>query len=150
MPRPPQAVVQADLPHGKTFMVTTDALEMIEIFGGALHCHLGPGGCRSQGLYFSPTVPRKPVFSRLSFLHEYPAFRHPDLTAVHISVSSDLAPKISGALLDFGEYNGVQRFIWLTMPAARGPRCTCRRSTGSPAGKRSPCLDDQRVGLTGR
>jgi hypothetical protein len=63
--------------------------------------------------------------------------------AVVISVSHELAPKLHGAALDFGSYNKMERFVWLTMPAVKGPACTCVRSIGAPAGKRSPCLDDQ-------
>ncbi|SDI89206.1 hypothetical protein SAMN04488693_1318 [Arthrobacter subterraneus] len=158
MPRPFPAA-QATLPRGYTFEVTADALEMIGVFGGTLHCYQGPGGCRSQGLYFSLVLPRKPVFSALSPVPETEADgqriptssaadqRH-DFSAINLSVSSDLAPKIHGGVLDFGDYNNIQRFIWLTMPAAKGPRCTCRRSIAAPAGKRSPCLDDQRLGLS--
>lgn len=157
MPRALPAA-QATLPRGYTFAITADALEMISVFGGALHCYQGPGGCRSQGLYFTLTLPRKPVFGTLSHVREVEmeglqhgagrdAHRY-DLSAISLSVSSDLAPKIHGAVLDFGEYDNLQRFIWLTMPAAKGPRCTCRRSIGTPAGKRSPCLDDQRLGLS--
>ncbi|WP_019482578.1 hypothetical protein [Arthrobacter sp. TB 23] len=71
------------------------------------------------------------------------------MTVIQLSISNDLAPKIGGALLDFGEYNNVHRFIWLTLPAVKGPQCTCRRSFGPSAGKRSPCLDDERPGLSG-
>lgn len=157
MPHPvPPA--QATLPRGYTFEVTADALEMIGVFGSTLHCYQGPGGCRAQGLYFSLTLPRKPIFSILSPVPEAEADgqlpptsgaadQQPNLSAINLSVSSDLAPKIHGAVLDFGDYNNLQRFIWLTMPAAKGPQCTCRRSIGTPAGKRSPCLDDQRLGL---
>ncbi|MHA7277767.1 peptidase [Arthrobacter sp. Hz1] len=133
---------------------------MIEVFGGVLHCFQGSGGCRSQGLFFSLVLPRKPVFGTLSPIPGTsadrrdrgagpPAQEH-DLTAIQLSVSNDLAPKIDGAVLDFGDYNNLHRFIWLTLPAVKGPRCTCRRSFGPPAGKRSPCLDDQRLGLSGQ
>lgn len=65
-----------------------------------------------------------------------------------IIVSHELAPKLDGAVLNFGQYNKIQRFVWLTIPAIKGPACTCLRSIGPSAGKRSPCLDDQRIGLT--
>ncbi|NOJ61613.1 peptidase [Arthrobacter sp. 260] len=132
---------------------------MIKVFGGVLHCFHGPGGCRSQGLYFSLALPRKPVFSTLSPISAPEADREDhatdptgegnNLTAIQLSVSNDLAPKIDGALLDFGDYNNLERFIWLTLPAVKGPRCTCRRSFGPAAGKRSPCLDDRRLELSG-
>jgi len=67
---------------------------------------------------------------------------------LELSVSHDLAPKLDGAILDFGLYNKMQRFAWLSLPAVKGPQCTCLRSTGVPAGKRSPCLDDAGIGLT--
>lgn len=65
-----------------------------------------------------------------------------------MSVSHDLAPKLDGAVLDFGSYNRMQRFVWLSMPAVKGPSCTCLRSIGPATGKRSICLDDQRIGLS--
>jgi hypothetical protein len=68
--------------------------------------------------------------------------------ALEVSVSHDLAPMVDGAVLDFGTYNRMQRFVWLSLPAVKGPQCSCLRSTGAPAGKRSPCLDDEGVGLT--
>lgn len=34
--------------HG-SFTVTEDAVEMIGVFGGLLHCHQGSGGCRMKG-----------------------------------------------------------------------------------------------------
>lgn len=64
-----------------------------------------------------------------------------------VSVGQDLAPKLAGAVLDLGLYNKMQRFAWTSLPAVKGPQCTCLRSTGTPAGKRSPCLDDEGVGL---
>ncbi len=94
---------------------------MIDVFGGVLHCFQGPGGCRSQGLYFSLSLPRKPVFSTLSFIsvpeadrENYaadPTVEGRKLTAIELSVSNDLAPKIDGALLDFGEYNNLERSV---------------------------------------
>lgn len=117
---------------------------MIGIFGGLLHCYLGSGGCRKQGLYFSRTEPRKFVRCQLSIPDRDQEV--PDEVA--LSVSYDLAPKLDGAVLDFGTYNKMQRFVWLAMPAVKGPACTCLRSVGAPAGKRSPCLDDQGIGLT--
>ncbi len=69
-------------------------------------------------------------------------------SVLEVSVSHDLASKLDGAVLDFGLHNKMQRFVWLFLPAVKGPRCTCLRSAGVPAGKRSPCLDDERIGLT--
>ncbi|MDP9888597.1 peptidase [Pseudarthrobacter enclensis] len=137
-----------DVPGHGRFFLTDAALEMIGVFGGTLHCYLGPGGCRKQGLYFSRTLPRKPL------LCEVRTGRGDDKTfgvigsRLEISVSHDLAPKLDGAVLDFGQYNKMQRFVWASLPAVKGPQCTCLRSTGVPAGKRSPCLDDAGIGLT--
>ncbi|WP_417235605.1 hypothetical protein [Arthrobacter sp.] len=55
----------AELPTGEIFGVTADALEMIGVFGGTLHCYEGPGGCRATGLYFSRSLPRKPIHCTL-------------------------------------------------------------------------------------
>jgi len=126
--------------HGR-FQATAGALEMIAVFGGSLHCYQGPGGCRVQGLYFSRTRPKKFIACAL----ESPAESHGALT---ISVSHELAHRLDGAVLDFGNYNRMQRFVWTTLPAVKGPQCTCLRSMGKPAGKRSPCLDDIGVGIT--
>jgi Fe-S cluster assembly iron-binding protein IscA len=62
---------------------------------------------------------------------------------LEISVSHDLAPKLDGAVLDFGQYNKMQRFVWASLPAVKGPQCTCLRSTGVPAGKRPRALMTQ-------
>jgi hypothetical protein len=144
----PSALTAADVPGHGRFFLTDAALEMIGIFGGTLHCYLGAGGCRKQGLYFSRTLPRKPLRCELrpaSPHHGGPGFLEPGLD---ISVSHDLAPKLDGAVLDFGLYNKMQRFVWASLPAVKGPQCTCLRSTGVPAGKRSPCLDDAGSGLS--
>lgn len=135
--------MQASIPGHGSFIVTAEAATMIAVFGGRLHCYQGSGGCRKQGLYFSRTEPRKYVLCQLPTLA-----RDQEQTQIAISVSHDLAPKLDGAVLDFGTYNKMQRFVWLSMPAVKGPSCTCRRSIGAPAGKRSPCLDDQGLGLT--
>ena len=124
--------------HGR-FFLTGAAAEMIGVFGGTLHCYQGSGGCRKQGLYFSRTLPRKPLRCELPPIEG---------EGLDISVSHDLAPKLDGAVLDFGLYNKMQRFVWASLPAVKGPQCTCLRSTGTPAGKRSPCLDDAGTGLT--
>lgn len=143
--------------HG-SFTVTADAAAMIGVFGGLLHCYQGNGGCRKQGLYFSRTEPKKPLRCRV----EVPdtsetGSRGAEVrggrdrvgeTEITISVSHELAPKLGGAMLDFGNHLKMQRFVWLAMPAVKGPACTCRRSMGSPAGKRSPCLDDWGIGLS--
>ena len=121
--------------HGR-FTVTAEALRMIDALGGSLHCYQGAGGCRVQGLHFSRTRPKK----FLAGVVEPTADPTP---AVTITISYDLADRIEGAVLDFGNYHRVQRFVWTTMPAVKGPRCTCLRSMGKPAGKRSPCLDDR-------
>lgn len=65
-----------------------------------------------------------------------------------ISVSHELAPKLDGAVLDFGMYNKMQRFVWRILPVVKGPACTCLRSVGPAAGKRSPCLSDLELGLS--
>lgn len=122
-------------------------MEMISVFGGSLHCYLGPGGCRKQGLYFSRTLPRKYLQCQLRSIEGPHAQENPG-SSQQVTVSHDLAPKLDGAVLDFGLYNKMQRFVWLALPAVKGPQCTCLRSTGVSAGKRSPCLDDARTGLT--
>lgn len=131
---------------------------MVGVFGGVLHCYLGSGGCRKQGLYFSRTLPRKPLRCTLRPPQTAglgqgvePAGSRgswPEGPAPEVSVSHDLAPMVDGAVLDFGTYNKMQRFVWLSLPAVKGPQCTCLRSTGAAAGKRSPCLEDERTGLT--
>ncbi len=120
------------------------------MFGGTLHCYQGDGGCRKQGLYFSRTPPRKPLWCELSHRSTKPSGNDSRGagTSLAISVSHDLAPKLDRAVLHFGTYSKMQRFVWLSLPVAKGPQCSCLRSTGTPAGKRSPCLDDEGVGLT--
>ena len=126
---------------------------MIDVFGGVLHCYQGNGGCRKQGLYFSRTEPKKLLRCLLNDPERngWDTGDGRDLPTgeeMLISISHELAPKLDGAVLDFGQYNKIQRFVWLTLPAVKGPACTCLRSIGPSAGKRSPCLDDQRIGLT--
>ena len=111
-------LTSAAIPGHGTFFLTDAALEMIAVFGGTLHCYLGPGGCRKQGLYFSRTVPRKPLRCALPGA---------DGARLEVSVSHDLAPKLDGAVLDFGAYNKMQRFVWASLPAVKGPQCTCLR-----------------------
>ena len=126
--------------HGR-FTVTVEALEMIAVFGGSLHCYQGQGGCRGRGLYFSRTRPKKflaGAFESVSDANQ----------ALTITISHDLAGRLDGAVLDFGNYNRMQRFVWTALPAVKGPQCTCLRSMGKPAGKRSPCLDDIGLGIT--
>lgn len=120
---------------------------MIGVFDGTLHCYLGPGGCRKQGLYFSRTQPRKHLKCQLVPSGTAHSAFDEDVE-LELSVSHDLAPRLDGAVLDFGVYNKMQRFVWMSLPAVKGPQCTCLRSTGVPAGKRSPCLDDAGTGLT--
>ncbi|MFQ4149806.1 peptidase [Arthrobacter sp. LAPM80] len=143
----------AGIPGHGTFTVTAEAVHMIDVFGGVLHCYQGNGGCRKQGLYFSRTEPKKllrclirgPEQAGGDTGHDWD---RPTGEEILISVSHELAPKLDGAVLDFGQYNKIQRFVWLTLPAVKGPACTCLRSIGASAGKRSPCLDDQRIGVT--
>ncbi|RAX45947.1 peptidase [Arthrobacter sp. AQ5-05] len=145
--------VSASIPGHGSFTVTGEALTMISVFGGLLHCYQGDGGCRRQGLYFSRTEPKKPLRCLLSVpgrsgTASSDGWNRPDDKEIVVSVSRELAPKLDGAVLDFGSYNKMQRFLWLDMPAVKGPSCTCRRSVGPPAGKRSPCLDDHGLGLS--
>lgn len=142
----------ARIPGHGTFTVTAAAAAMIGVFGGTLHSYMGSGGCRKQGLYFSRTEPKKSL--RCQLLSPSDAgngTRHDGTMPAHegfsVSVGIELAPKLDGAVLDFGAYDNMERFVWLSLPAIKGPACTCRRSIGPPAGKRSPCLDDEGVGL---
>ncbi len=140
--------VVVQIPGHGSFTVTAEAAMMIDVFGGTLHCYQGSGGCRKQGLYFSRTEPKKYL---RCLVNELPGrgstIGRNDAQEIAMSVSRDLAPKLDGAVLDFGSYNKMQRFVWLSLPGVPGPACTCRRSVGAPAGKRSPCLDDAGVGL---
>ncbi len=145
--------MSASIPGHGSFTVTGEALAMIDVFGGLLHCYQGDGGCRKQGLYFSRTEPKKPLRCLLGVpglpgRASPDGWNRPDDEEIVISVSRELAPKLDDAVLDFGLYNKMQRFAWLDMPALKRPACTCRRSVGPPVGKRSPCLDDQGVGLS--
>lgn len=139
--------VLAHIPGYGSFTVTAEAVTMIGVFGGTLHCYHSAGGCRKQGLYFSRTEPKK-------YLRCNPPGNLPTGsgatgdTEITISVSYELAAKLDGAVLDFGMRNKMQRFVWLSLPAAKTPSCTCLRSVGAPGGKRSPCLDDRGVGLS--
>ncbi|MCI0139962.1 peptidase [Arthrobacter bambusae] len=135
--------VGVQIPGHGSFTVTAEAVHMIDVFGGTLHCYQGSAGCRKQGLYFSRTEPKKYLRCLLAE-GPAPGFE----TEIALSVSHNLAPKLDGAVLHFGNYNKMQRFIWLSMPAVPGHPCVCRRSIGAPAGKRSPCLDDSGVGLS--
>jgi len=128
------------VPGRGRFQISGEALRMVGIFGGSLRCYQGAGGCRTQGLYFSRTRPKKSI----TCLFESPAEGQKNLS---ITVSHELAAKLDGAVLDFGDYNKMQRFVWSVLPAVKCPRCTCLRSMGKPAGKRSPCLDDKGSGL---
>jgi hypothetical protein len=51
--------VLAHIPGYGSFTVTAEAVAMIGVFGGTLHCYHSAGGCRKQGLYFSRTEPKK-------------------------------------------------------------------------------------------
>jgi hypothetical protein len=148
--------LQARIPGHGSFTVTAEAAFMIRAFGGALHCYQGPGGCRKQGLYFSRTEPKKHLRCTLT----HPGSQEADGTGaapaasgdrqeeITLSVSHELAPKLDGAILDFGSRDGTQRFAWLTLPSVKGPSCTCLRSIGPAAGKHAPCLDEKGIGLT--
>lgn len=127
--------------HGR-FVVTADAAEMIGAFGGVLHCYEGPGGCRKRGLYFSRTSAKKALDCALEAGGGAEAGRAAEL---RLSVSAALAGLVDGATLDFRAHTGRQRFVWSSIPALRTPPCTCLRSVGAPAGRRSPCLDDRNL-----
>jgi hypothetical protein len=129
------------VPGRARFTITAEALKMITIFGGYLHCFQATGGCRSQGLYFSRTRPKKFLACTLQPGAE-------TTQAVTITVSHELATRLDGAILDFGKYNRMERFVWTSLPSVKGPQCTCLRSMGKPSGKRAPCLDDAGVGIT--
>lgn len=143
----------ARIPGHGSFTVTADALAMIGVFGGFQYCHQGKGCCSKQGLYFSRTEPKKSLRCLLTTPASTgpepdPGLNQDSIEEIILAVSHELAPRLDGAVLDFGNYNKMQRFIWSSMPAATGPRCVCRRSMGTPAGKRSPCIDDQGIGLS--
>lgn len=141
----------ARIPRHGSFALTGEAVAMIGIFGGLLHCYQGAGGCRKQGLYFSRTEPKKPLRCLISAPGDAgsePSEGADGVEEIVVSVSHELAPKLNGAVLDFDTYNKMQRFAWQTMPAVKGPACTCQRSFGAAAGKHSPCLDDQGIGLS--
>ena len=138
--------LRAEIPGGGHFLLTADAVEMISAFGGTLHCYDGPGGCRKSGLHFSRTRPKKALHCHLVAEDESGAdLTEPAGQPVSLSVSTALAQVLHGATLDFGSYTGRQRFVWAYIPALKTPSCTCRRSIGAPAGKRSPCLDEDNV-----
>lgn len=146
----------ARIPDQGSFTVTRNAATMIAVFGGMLHCYQGNGGCRKQGLYFSRTEPKKALRCLLGapgLEGSHPGEERrsqsglPNGDGIIVSVSHELAPKLDGAILDFGSYSKMERFVWVSLPAVKGPACTCLRSIGVPAGKRSPCLDDEGVGL---
>lgn len=140
------------------FTVTGEAATMIGVFGGTLHCYQGAGGCRKRGLYFSRTEPKKYLRCLIASPENAETTRgtyettdarpREDTEEITISVSHELAGKLDGAVLDFGTYNKMQRFVWLTIPGVHAPSCTCLRSIGAPGGKRSPCLDDRGLGLS--
>lgn len=144
---------KATIPGHGSFTVTAEAAMMIDDFGGSLHCYQGSGGCRKQGLYFSRTEPKNYLRCVLTELSgQQPGTEsiigRNDNQETLLSVSRDLAPKLDGAVLHFGTYNNMERFIWLSMPAVKGHPCVGRRSIGAPAGNRSPCLDDPGVGFS--
>lgn len=141
--------LRARIPGRGQFVVTADAVEMISAFGGTLHCYDGSGGCRKKGLYFSRAQSKKALRCRLSPL-EAPGSdpSDPEEHPVDISVSASVAEILDGATLDFGSYTGRQRFAWTRTPALKTPPCTCLRSVGAPAGKRSPCLDEKNIAFS--
>lgn len=138
--------LDAVIPGQGRFVITAAAAEMLNAFGGRLHCYEGAGGCRKRGLYFSRTEPKKVLRCVLSPRGPVPEAAGPFSTEgieqLELSVSHELAPLLDGATLDFGTYTGRQRFVWVRLPRLKTPSCTCLRSIGQPAGKRSPCLDD--------
>jgi hypothetical protein len=142
----PWLPLRAEIPGGGHFLLTADAVEMISAFGGTLHCYDGPGGCRKRGLLFSRTRPGKALRCRVvAGDGSEPHPTGPDGWPISISVSAALVDVVDGATLDFGSCTGRQRFAWTRLPALRTPSCTCRRSIGTPAGKRAPCLDENDV-----
>ena len=101
---------------------------MIDVFGGVLHCYQGKGGCCKQGLYFSRTEPKKLLRCLLNGPERDGGdtgddWDRPTGEEMLIGVSHELAPKLDDAVLDFGQYNKIQRFVWLTLPAVKGPTC---------------------------
>lgn len=146
-----------------SFEVTVDAWAMIAGLGGHLHATLGGEGCRARSLVFSLDEPRRAVDcvvelpddideidwedgewteQRLAALAE----RIPPSTC-RLTLSRELLPLVDGGLLDFGEYLGMQRFVWARLATGTERRCTCLRTLGEPRGKRATCLDDARQGL---
>ncbi len=141
--------LRAEIPYKGHFTLTAAATEMVYVFGGALHCYDGPGGCRKRGLFFSRIQPKKAIFCPLTTADsdaQPSGVAH--MPALEISVSTSLAEILNEATLDFGNYTGKQRFAWTRIPALKTPPCTCLRSIGASSGKRSPCLDDQNLGFT--
>lgn len=133
----------AQLPDGGRFLVTAEAAQMIGAFGGALHCYEDSGGCRTRGLHFSLTRPKRAQSCALVPVADEAAGAGD--AELELSIGASLAATLDGATLDFGRHSGRERFLWRRLPALRAPSCTCLRSVGAPAGKRSPCLDDSRV-----
>jgi hypothetical protein len=133
----------AQLPDGGRFLVTAEAARMIGAFGGVLHCYEHTGGCRTRALHFSLTRPKRALDCALVPVADEAASAGDG--ELELSIGASLASTLDGATLDFGRHCGRERFLWRRLPALRTPSCTCLRSVGAPAGKRSPCLDDSGV-----
>ncbi|WP_417365818.1 peptidase [Glutamicibacter arilaitensis] len=135
--------LRAQLPGGGHFLVTAAAVQMISAFGGELHCYEDAGGCRKRGLHFSLTRPKRALPCTLAPADE--GFDDAGLPDLDLSISASIETLLADAELDFARHTGRERFLWRKLPALRTPSCTCLRSVGAPAGKRSLCLDDTGV-----
>nr|WP_236822430.1 hypothetical protein [Arthrobacter sp. Chr15] len=67
---------------------------------------------------------------------------------LEISVSHDLAPKLDGAVLDFGQYNKMQRFVWASPACGERTPMHLPSLDRGPGRQATPCLDDAGTGLT--
>lgn len=148
------------------FTITDDALTMVSTLGGHLHAALGGEGCRAISFTFSTSEPRKALTCTLDVPAELDeidwestewteerlaalAERVP-LADCRLTVAHDLVPWLDGAVLDFGDYLRMERFVWSSLAGdddRETRRCTCLRTMGAPRGKRATCLDDARQGL---
>ncbi|WP_409485389.1 peptidase [Arsenicicoccus dermatophilus] len=153
------------LPAGEVaFEITDAAWEMIAVLGGHLHAYVGGEGCRARSLAFTTDEPRGAVECELpqesvwdtvdwedrEWTEEALAALAARPESTRVTVSAELAPLLAGAVLDFGDYLAMERFVWSRLPSAvkDDRRCTCLRSFGAPRGRRATCLDDARQGLT--
>lgn len=103
--------IRARIPGHGSFTLTREAATMIEVLGGLLYSYQGNGGYRKQGLYFSRTGPKKPLRCLLNLpggngtdtsKAATPERNRSDEEGITISFSRELAPKLDGAVLDFG------------------------------------------------